>query len=82
MTQLPGARRRPLRVIQWSTGNAGRKALRGILRHPELELVGVHAHAAEKIGKDAAELCGWGAPTGVVATGDADALLADRKSVV
>jgi 4-hydroxy-tetrahydrodipicolinate reductase len=63
-------------VIQWSTGNAGRKALRGILRHPELELVGVHAHSPAKIGKDAAELCGWDAPTGVVATGDADALLA------
>jgi 4-hydroxy-tetrahydrodipicolinate reductase len=68
--------RRPLRVIQWSTGNAGRRALRGILRHPELELVGVHAHSAEKVGRDAAELCGWDRPTGVVATGDAAALLA------
>jgi 4-hydroxy-tetrahydrodipicolinate reductase len=70
------ARRRPLRVIQWSTGNAGRKALRGILRHPELELVGVHAHSPEKAGKDAAALCDWPTPTGVVATSDADALLA------
>jgi len=69
-------RRRPLRVIQWSTGNAGRKALRGILRHPELELVGVHAHSPAKAGRDAAELCAWGAPTGVLATSDADALLA------
>jgi 4-hydroxy-tetrahydrodipicolinate reductase len=63
-------------VIQWSTGNAGRKALRGILRHPELELVGVHAHSREKIGRDAAELCGWDAPTGVRASNDAQALLA------
>ena len=38
-------RQRPLRVIQWGTGNAGRKALAGILRHPELELAGVHAHS-------------------------------------
>ena len=38
-----------------SSGAAGRKALAGILRHPELELVGVHAHAASKIGRDAAE---------------------------
>ena len=52
----------PLRVVQWSTGNAGRKALAGIVRHPELELVGVHAHAADKIGRDAAELCGLEAP--------------------
>jgi 4-hydroxy-tetrahydrodipicolinate reductase len=67
---------RRLRVIQWSTGNAGRVALRGILRHPELELVGVHAHSPKKVGRDAAELCGWPEPTGVVATDDADALLA------
>ena len=66
----------PLRVIQWSTGNAGTKALRGILRHPDLELVGVHAHSPEKIGVDAAELCGLDQPTGIVATDDADALLA------
>jgi 4-hydroxy-tetrahydrodipicolinate reductase len=68
--------KRPLRVIQWSTGNAGKKALRGILNHPELELVGVHAHSPDKIGKDAAELCGWPRATGVRATGDAAQLLA------
>ena len=60
MTTEAKPRRRPLRVIQWSTGNAGRKALRGILNHPDLELVGVHAHSAEKIGRDAAQLCDWG----------------------
>jgi 4-hydroxy-tetrahydrodipicolinate reductase len=70
------ARPRRLRVIQWSTGNAGRKALRGILGHPELELVGVHAHSPAKVGLDAAELCGWPEPTGVVATNDAARLLA------
>ena len=70
-----GAGRR-LRVIQWSTGNAGKRALRAILRHPELELVGVHAHSRDKIGRDAAELCGAGTPTGVRATDDVDALLA------
>lgn len=68
--------KRPLRVIQWSTGNAGRKALHGILRHPELELVGVHAHSPAKVGKDAAELCGLDRPTGIRATNDVDALLA------
>jgi 4-hydroxy-tetrahydrodipicolinate reductase len=69
-------RNRKLRVIQWGTGNAGRRALAGILRHPELELVGVHAHAREKVGRDAAELCGWPTPTGVRASSDAAELLA------
>lgn len=68
--------KRPLRVIQWSTGNAGKRALRGILRHPDLQLVGVHSHSKDKVGRDAAELCGWPEPTGVIATGDAEALLA------
>jgi 4-hydroxy-tetrahydrodipicolinate reductase len=65
----------PLRVIQWSTGNAGRKALAGIIRHPELELVGVHCHSERKVGVDAAQLCGLAEPTGVRATNDRDALL-------
>lgn len=68
--------KRPLRVIQWSTGNAGRKALAGILRHPGLELVGVHCHAESKLGRDAAQLCGLDEPTGIRATHDAEALLA------
>jgi hypothetical protein len=66
----------PLRVIQWGTGNAGKPALRAIIRRPDLELVGVHANAPEKIGRDAAELCGLDEPTGVIATNDIDALLA------
>ncbi len=67
---------RRLRVIQWGTGHAGRPALRAIIRRPDLELVGVHAHGADKIGRDAADLCGLDEPTGVVATDDIDALLA------
>lgn len=64
------------RVIQWSTGNAGLRSLRIVLRHPQLELVGLHAHNPEKIGKDAAEIAGEGSPpTGVIATNDAGALL-------
>ena len=46
------------RVIQFSTGNVGRHALRSIIEHPDLELVGVHASGAQKVGRDAAELCG------------------------
>jgi len=63
------------RVIQWSTGNVGTAALRCIIRHPDLELVGVWVHSEAKAGKDAGELCGL-APTGVLATNDVAALLA------
>jgi 4-hydroxy-tetrahydrodipicolinate reductase len=63
------------RVIQWSTGNVGRHALRCIDRHPDLELVGLWVHSPEKAGMDAGELAGL-APNGVLATNDVDALLA------
>ena len=64
------------RVIQFSTGNVGRHALRTIIGRQDLELVGVHANGAQKVGRDAAELCGLGEPSGVVATDDVDALVA------
>jgi hypothetical protein len=54
------------RVIQFSTGNVGRHALRMLIERPELDLVGVHAHGADKIGRDAAQLCGLDTPTGVL----------------
>ena len=66
----------PLRVIQWTTGNIGRRSLHAIIGRDDLELVGVYAHGADKVGKDAAELCGLAEPTGVLATNDVDALLA------
>jgi 4-hydroxy-tetrahydrodipicolinate reductase len=64
-----------VKVIQWSTGNVGRYALRAILGHPELQLVGLFVSSEAKEGKDAGELCGL-APIGVKATRDVDALLA------
>ncbi len=62
------------RVVQWSTGNVGKYALRSIIARPELELVGVWVSGA-KAGQDAATLAGLGGDTGVLATHDADALL-------
>ena len=55
---------RPLRVIQWTTGNIGRRSLHAIIGRPDMELVGVYAHGADKVGVDAAELSGWPEPTG------------------
>jgi hypothetical protein len=73
------------RIVQWGTGNVGYHCLRHILRHPDLELVGLHAFSANKIGVDAAEIAGLvgevGA-TGVIATNDVDALLALRPDAV
>ena len=63
------------RVVQWATGNLGRAAIEGIVSHPDLELVGVWVHSADKVGKDAGELCGVD-PVGIKATRDVDALLA------
>ena len=63
------------RVIQWSTGNVGKHSLRLVANHPELELVGLWVHTADKAGRDAGDLGGF-ASTGVLATNDADALLA------
>ena len=54
----------PLRVVQWTTGNIGRRSLHAIIGRPDLELVGVYAHGEEKVGRDAAELCGRPEPTG------------------
>ncbi len=63
-------------MVQWTTGHVGRESVAGIVAHPQLELVGVFAHSPDKVGKDAAELCGLHEPTGVSATADVDALLA------
>ncbi|MFB1296056.1 dihydrodipicolinate reductase [Mycobacterium sp. pW049] len=71
------------RVIQFSTGNVGIHALRTLIERPDLELVGVHANSRDKIGRDAAELCGLSDPVGVTATDDIDALLSlDADCVV
>ena len=72
------ATERPLRVIQWTTGNIGRRSLHAIIGRPDMELVGVYAHGADKLGVDAAELSGWPHPTGITATNDIDALLATK----
>lgn len=62
-------------VVQWSTGNVGLPALRAIIEHPELQLVGLLVHSKEKAGRDAGELAGTD-PVGVTATTDADEVLA------
>lgn len=66
---------RALRVVQWTTGIVGGSALRAIIEDPRLELVGVFARSAAKIGRDAGALGGVD-PVGLSATGDVEELLA------
>ncbi|MFI9412484.1 dihydrodipicolinate reductase [Nocardia gamkensis] len=70
------ATRGPYRVIQWATGGVGAHALRAVLDHPDLALVGVRVHDPAKAGVDAGVLCGSGRTTGVAATADVDEILA------
>lgn len=64
-----------LRVIQWATGNIGTRALRALIEHPELELVGLQVNDPAKAGRDAGELCGV-APVGIAATTSVDGIVA------
>lgn len=68
-------------VVQWATGTIGRRALRGLIEHPSLTLVGVYVHTQDKVGRDAGELCGLDA-TGVAATGSVDEIVALRPDCV
>jgi hypothetical protein len=69
------------RVVVWSTGGIGSIAIRAIHRRPDLELVGVWVHSAEKVGKDAGELAN-GEPIGVTASNDVEALIGLRPDCV
>lgn len=69
------------RVIQWSTGHVGMAALQSILRHPDLELVGLVVHREDKAGQDAGTLAGLD-PVGVAATTDVEAALTLDADVV
>ena len=68
----PGA---PFRIVQWTTGNVGRRSVVAAVANPDLEIVGCYAWGADKVGRDVGELCGI-EPLGILATDDVDALLA------
>ena len=70
------------RVIQWATGLVGQEAIKGVLAHPELELVGTWVYSDDKVGRDVGELCGL-EPIGVQATNSIDEICAiDADAVV
>ncbi len=55
---------RPIRVVQWTTGNVARQSVAAIVERPGLELVGVYAHSKEKAGRDVGELARLGRTLG------------------
>jgi hypothetical protein len=72
----------PLRVVQWTTGNVAKQAVRAVLGRADLALVGVYAFSADKAGKDAGELIGLDRTVGVAATTDIDAIIALKPDCV
>lgn len=71
-----------LKVVQWSTGNVGRHAIAGIAARPEMELTGVWVSSAAKEGQDAGRLAGLDRDLGILATTDAEALIASGPDCV
>lgn len=65
----------------WGPGSMGLIALRGVIDHPQLQLVDLVVHSDAKAGRDAGELCGID-PVGVAATKDPAAMLAGDADVV
>jgi len=72
---------RKIRVFQVATGNVGSETIKRILRHPDLELVGLHCYSADKIGRDAGEIVGL-PPVGVTASGTVEEIIAARPDCV
>lgn len=78
---MPQKQQHNWRVAQWATGKVGSGALRAVIRHPQMDLVGLRVHSEEKEGRDAGELCGM-APVGVAATRSLEDILAQKPDCV
>lgn len=63
------------RVAQWGTGCTGQGAIKAVLRHPALSLVGAKVYSPAKVGRDVGEIAGL-APVGVAATDRIEDILA------
>lgn len=70
------------RVVVWGTGFVGTMVIAEIVKHPNFELVGVGVSNPAKVGRDVGEICSLGAPLGLTATDDIDALIALRPDAL
>lgn len=71
-----------IRVALIGTGNCGALALRQLIEDDRFELTSVWVSAEGKVGRDAGDLAGVDVQTGILATGDLDALLATGPQCV
>lgn len=71
-----------IRVALIGTGNCGSLALRQLIEDQRFELTHVWVSSDAKVGRDAGDLAGLEAATGIVATNDLDAIVAARPDCV
>lgn len=69
------------KVIQWSSGNVGRHAMRAVAGRPDMKLAGLYVFSDAKAGQDAGEIAGIG-KIGVKATNDIEKIVAMDADVV
>lgn len=68
------------RVVQWGAGNVGSRAMRAVIEHPDMTLVGCK-EMGEKVGRDAGDLCGL-SPIGIIATDSIDEVISLKPDCV
>lgn len=73
--------RERIRVAHVGTGLTGIEVLKGILNHPDLELVSLWVTSPDKVGKDAGDVAGV-APVGVRAVGSLESALAAHPHIL
>ena len=71
-----------IRVALIGTGNCGSLALKQLVEDARFDLTGVWVSTDAKVGRDAGELAGLDATTGVAATNDLDAIIAAKPDCV
>ena len=72
---------RKVRVAHVGTGATGREALKGIVGHPDMELVALWVSSSDKVGRDAGELVGTD-PVGIAAVGSLEEALEAQPDVL
>src|ERR1700743_1337819 len=63
------------RVAQWSAGRMGKKSVRAVVDHPDLELVGLYVYSDDKEGVDGGTL-GGSEQVGIAATRNIEDIVA------
>src|SRR5689334_19378897 len=69
------------KVIQWSSGNVGKHAVRAVAERTDMKLAGMYVFSDAKAGQDAGEIAGIG-KLGVKATNDVEKIVAMDADVV